>query len=144
MRNDRRGLSRWEVLLGLLLVAVTVAYAKPRFMLFHLQTQRSELGMVLESLRDAQLAHHRTHRDWFDLPPSPQGLGSVGTHKVRWSGNDHWHPPLDELRGSYRTERTPDGLVLIGECDIDGDGVRAVFRATPHGLPTRTTPDNVY
>ena len=144
MRSDRQGLTRWEVLLGLLLVAVTVAYAKPRFEQFHRQTQRSELGLVLESLREAQLAHRRTHKDWFDLPPSPQATSAVGTHAVSWSGTERWRPPLPELRGSYRTERTAQGLVLIGECDIDGDGIRAVFQASPNGLATRTTPDDVY
>ena len=142
--RERRGLSRWEVLLGLLLFSVTVAYAKPRFETFQRQTRRSELSMVLESLRAAQLAHHRANQDWFDLPASPRGPGSVGTNAVPWGGVQGWTPPLPELRGSYRTERGAAGITLIGECDIDGDGVRAVYEATPKHLPHRVTPDDVY
>jgi hypothetical protein len=136
--------TRWEVGLALGLGLLTAAYARPRVQTFLHRTWRAEVGVVLEDLRAAQTAHRRAQQDWFDLPASPRSPGHVGTNAVPWSGTERWSPPLPSLRGSYRTERTDEGIRYIGECDVDGDGVRAVYTASPGGAPRRITPDHVY
>ncbi len=140
----RRGLSRWELGLGLGLALLAAALARPRVRTFIWRSQRAEVSLVLESMRIAQVAERGRTGRWFALPASPRGPGGVGRDRVPWAPDGPWMPPLPAVRGSYRVDGDGDAVRFVGECDVDGDGVRAVYVATP-GQPTmRVTPSEVY
>ncbi|HMV65710.1 MAG TPA: hypothetical protein PKA64_02575, partial [Myxococcota bacterium] len=68
-----------------------------------------------------------------------------GEGRVAWSGGPAgWTPPAPLARGSYAAEAGPSGVVLVGVCDVDGDGVPARYTATPDGPILRQTPPDVY
>lgn len=133
MIRARRGLTVWELITGLLVLAAVVSFAWPRVWTTIHRSRRAEAGWVLSSLQMAEVGSFAT------LPRAPD---AVGTTPVAWPSAlpKGWTPPSATARCSYRG----DGGKLVAECDVDGDGVRAVYTATISGPIVRTTPETVY
>lgn len=148
MRRARRGLlTRWELGIGLVLLAATLAYVLPIAQRATWRTRRAEVGYLLESLQKDQAAWRITHGAWFDVPMVPAAPDAIGTHRTPWPSKPigGWTPPTRMARGAYWTSRTETGaLQLHGTCDVDGDGIRAVYVASPRGEIRRLTPEDVY
>jgi hypothetical protein len=138
--RSRAGLTRWEFALAVLLLGAVAAFWAPRVRVTILRSRRAEVGMVLESLQAWAEAHPGG-----TFGPMPRTPAGVGQDRVPWAGAPAgWSPPTETARGSYFTERGVEGLVLVGVCDVDGDGVAARYVATPSGAIRLTTPPDVY
>lgn len=147
MRARRGLLTRWEVAVLVLVAAAVAAYVVPIAQRATWRTRRAEVGMVLDSLQSAEIAWRGGHGSWFTLTATPRGADHVGGDVVGWPAElpGGWQPPIDKARGSYHTEPGEGGgVVIVGTCDVDGDGVRAVYRAVPGGPIVRVTPEDVY
>lgn len=134
--RHRRGLTRWEVLTGLMCFAGLVWWYAPRVQVLIYRSRRAEVGYVLEELQ-IWAQTHGAHA----AGPFPQPPDAVGGHRVELVGGPSgWDPPTKLARGSYQIA----GGKLIGVCDVDGDGVPARYVATPGGPIVRETAPDVY
>jgi hypothetical protein len=52
--------------------------------------------------------------------------------------------PSGELRCTYSVEANPDDFVVLGRCDIDGDGEESQWSASRDDPPTMDSANNVY
>ena len=133
---------------GLIAMAVVTAIALwtyPHVKRAHFAIQRSEIPWYLEELKEAEFAHARTHGGYIAAPIQPRTVDEVGPQALEWSGFEGWWtPPRSMTRGAYEVKLTEGGFEITGTCDVDGDGVDAVFRITDRTPLERLTPDSVY
>lgn len=147
--RGRRGLTRWEVAVGLALLAGLAAWGSDVVRRLTLRSRRAEVPAVLIALADAARIAHRETDAWPAVPSFPRGPGGVGADAVRWPDPpvlEAFVPPVPRARGAYRLEPLADGGArLVGLCDVDGDGVPAQWELVlPDGPPRRLTPASVH
>lgn len=148
----RRGIGRTEVLIGAAVVGVLGLIAVPLFMSVGKNSSREEVPLVVDSLRQAQLFHHKQFGEYVAIESGPQAPTTVGPRGVPWKTNAGftalgWDPSsvgLSELYGSYKVSVTDDGFKITGTCDVDGDGERATYEATVEDEAKAITPSNVF
>lgn len=138
------GLSTWEWGSGVVILLAAAGFVVPRAEHLMHRSRRAEVPWVVGQLRDHALQHNQEHGRPFLLPPGPQAPAALGTHRVRWQPDLAWTPPVRSVRGTYRSEVVDGVWTLFGECDVDGDGVRALYTATLDQPVRRVTPDDVY
>lgn len=142
--RGRRGLlTRWELAVGALLALAVAAIVLPIGRRLRLESLRSEVPMVIEGLQHAAVDHHLATGTWVGRTWAPQRPDVVGTHRVPWAP-EGVAMRTDAVRGAYQVLATPDGVHIVGTCDVDGDGQRARFVAGERGEIVRQTPDDVY
>ncbi len=137
-------LTRVELAVGAALVLGLAAFGRPIVETLVWRTRRAEVPWLLDDLRDQWIASGRVS---VAAGPWPQGAGSVGAHQVSFSmepSGGFWRPSVRSARGSYRIEVGAKGVRFVGICDVDGDGQRAVYVATPEAPAERVTAADVY
>lgn len=131
----RRGLTRWELAIAVLLAMATWRILEPPVRVFILRSRRAEAGLILESLVQHGLDHP------VSAGPFPRDPAAVDAGRVQLTGGpDGWTPPVRLARCAYTTA----GTSATATCDVDGDGVPSRFSARPGGFITRETPEGVY
>lgn len=148
----RRGLGRTEVLIGVAVLSVLGLIAVPLVWSLGNNSARQEVPLVVESIRAAEFAYHDPFGEYVSAESAPREPHLVDENPVAWASNGGfdklgWKPGdvgLDTIYGSYKVATTKDGFTVIGTCDIDGDGERAIYEATAEAEATAKTASNVY
>ena len=134
---------------GVAVCGMFAAIAVPNFVALQMLAKRAELPATVEALRVAELAYHAEHDVYLAVsseveamtpPPGPlprDAPDDEGWDELGWAPDA---PP----RGAYWIEVEGDDFVVVGRCDVDGDGEYAEYRATRDEYPTPTTPPDVY
>ena len=134
-----------EALLGLGVIAAIVLGAQPQVERARFAILRAEVPWFLEELKEAQFAHARQHGEYLAAPIEPRPIEDIGPHAIAWSGFEGWWTsPRPIARGAYEVTLTETGFEITGTCDVDGDGIDAVFVITDRAPLSRVTPDHVY
>ncbi|MCP4868557.1 MAG: hypothetical protein GY898_07540 [Proteobacteria bacterium] len=119
-----------------------------------LRSRRSEAPMNVDGIRTAEKAYHAewdafTTAGWTpprlygEDPGSFTGGGLDAFYNLGWMADG-------QIRCRYRTtaynkaSSAADDFVVEAECDIDGDGINAVYRANRAAKAAMVTPDDVY
>lgn len=144
-RTRRRGLvTRWELAVGLCILAAAAAYVLPIAQRATWRTRRAEAPFVLEAILAAQARHTASTGSAFAVPSTPVAPDAVGRHRTPWTaGPPPFPPPSTYARCAYRTTSLAP-LVVQATCDVDGDGVQAVFEGRPGYDIVQLTPEDVY
>lgn len=139
-------MTRPEILLGLLLLAIAITAGLPRWSKGRNISARAEVPLVVDALVAAQVAHHDKHGSWFRFGPAPRPSSELDPGAVPWgqSLTGSFSPPLPRVRGSYTVSIEDGRFVVTGRCDVDGDGTAAVYTATYDRPTRRETPAYVY
>lgn len=137
MAASRRGIGRTEIIVGVAVVAVLVLIAVPLVMGMSSKSSRTEVPMIVDAIRQAELDYHRQFGDFVSAEPSPRMPHEVNGNPVAWASNRGFDTigfkipdGITEVYGSYKVTASKDGFVVVGSCDIDNDGVRAVYEAS--------------
>ena len=123
----------------------TASWLRPHVETLIWRTRRAEAELTLDHLR----AFFHANPSALEMPfvDVPQTKGQVGVHRVPWSAArlpPGWKPPTRTVRCTYSKEADDGDITLRAECDVDGDGRRAVFIATPERPVRRVSPADVY
>ena len=119
------------------------AIAIPNFISMQYRAKRSEVPSNVDGIRTAQLAHHSAFGTYVSCSSEAAAQatlrksGGKVQHPFNEAGDPCWDElgwaPLGEPRGAYWVEVTEGGasFKVGGICDVDGDGLFAVYEATP-------------
>lgn len=121
-----------------------------------LRMKRAEAPSFLDGIRTAEKAYHAEFDRYLVAPATPAEI--PGVEPVPFAGGGK--AAFDELGASFLFDQvlcrysvrltnddgTPveDGFEARAECDIDGDGVTAIYRATASQRAVMVTDEDVY
>jgi type IV pilus assembly protein PilA len=152
MRVKRRfntaGFTIIEVMILLAILGILAAIAVPNFIEMQYRSKRAEVPANLDDIKIALLAYESAFGH-LSSEENPQPDDSPGKNFRGWragSGFDAlgWQPDGD-VRGAYTiTTATPGDFTIRGVCDVDGDGVRAVYTASRSVNALQMTPVTTY
>lgn len=148
-QRSRRGVGRTELTIGGVVVAVLALIAIPLMMSMGKQSKRDEVLRNVESIRTVQIAHKEAFEEYIPADSAPRAPGEVNAETVPWKPTKgfvklSWAPEEEMVRGSYEVITTKTGFTVKGTCDIDGDGKKAVFKATESQAAMLVTEEGVY
>jgi hypothetical protein len=146
---SRRGIGRTEVGIGIGVVVVLCIIAIPLTMGSSKTTKIDQVRDNVALLRAIEIEQMEAFGSYVAASAAPRGADEVDTNPIQWkttSGFDRlaWAPSTNEVYGSYRIMADKDGFKVVGECDLDGDGVRAVFEATHEAEVSRVSAEDVF
>jgi Tfp pilus assembly protein PilE len=153
MAGSRRGIGRTEIIVGVAVVAVLVLIAVPLVMGMSSKSSRTEVPMVVDAIREAEIKYHREFGDYVSAESTPRKPHEVNATPVPWASNRGFDTiglvlpnGISEVYGSYKVTASKDGFVVVGTCDIDNDGARAVYEASDKDgdVAHATSPSDVY
>jgi type II secretory pathway pseudopilin PulG len=130
-------------------IGILAAIAIPNFLVMQMRAKRSEAPANLDAIRVAERAYHAEWDEHVPVPPTPdlvpgrtptafEGGGLSAFQDLGWVATSPVY-----CRYNVITHGVHDFLATA-ECDIDGDGVYAVYEATPDSKATLVTSNNVY
>jgi len=148
--HQRRGeIGRTEILIGVAVVAVLALIAVPLGLNRAKNSKLSEVPLNVELIRVSEIKYESAFNKFVPATSAPREAHAVDAELVKWAPSDgfkklSWAPDAEEVRGSYQVSTTDDGFTVEGACDVDGDGQRAIFKATKEAEAAATTESGVY
>ncbi len=144
------------LLVGVAVIGVMAAIAIPSFLAMQLRAKRSEAPTNLDAIRTAEKAYHAEWDVFTEVAWTPGG--SIGRDPQPFTGggltafqNLGWTAD-GNVRCRYRVTNVVNGgsnwmdddFEAYAECDIDGDGQHAIYKATSSEKPRMESYNNVY
>ncbi len=142
--------------LGLVVViGILAAIAIPNFVAMQQRAKLAEAPAHLDMLRTLELAYHAEYDAFLAAPSCP--AGAPGTEPRPWQGDctavfdvldfepilaTHCSYSVEVDNSSARLEE--HDFTVRAHCDVDGDGVQAVFEARRGQRGQKMTPNNIY
>jgi hypothetical protein len=134
--HQRRGeIGRTEILIGVAVVAVLALIAVPLGLNRAKNSKLSEVPMNVDLIRISEINYSEAFQSYVAATAAPREAHAVDDAFVKWEPTAgfkklSWAPEAEEVRGSYQVRLTEGGFEVEGVCDVDGDGQRAIFKAT--------------
>lgn len=130
-------------------VGSTAAIAIPNFITMQLKAKRGEVPNYVEGIRAAEVAYHGVHGTYLPVGSRDLALSDNPGKALRpWSGGPDWDQlgwaPDGQVRGAYWVDATDEEFVVTGFCDVDGDGIPAVYQASTSDPAWRSSDPTVY
>ena len=148
------GIGRNQILIGAGVLVALVVISVPLVRSMNRSGARAEVGVLVESIRQAELVQGESFQaeGYISAGWAPRQPTALSADTVQWQGNQGftslgWSPVKEGyewVRGTYKVAATRDGFTVTGKCDIDGDGVPAVWEATQDSPATQITDPSVY
>ena len=140
---------RNEILIGVAVLAVAILIIVPIVVSSSKSSRVEEVERNVNLIRTAEIQYHEAFGDWVSAEAAPRPPYAVDPNPVPWAPTDgfrklSWAPDSDTVIGSYQVQTDGSGFKVIGACDVDGDGERAVFEATADTEAHRVTGSGVY
>jgi type II secretory pathway pseudopilin PulG len=140
---------RNEILVGVAILAVAMLIVVPVVLSSNRHSRRDEVPRLVEAIRQAEITYHDAFSDYVSAEAAPRPGHAVGPDAVAWVPSEgfrklSWSPDEDNVYGSYQVQALPNGFKVVGSCDVDGDGDRAVFEATLDEAAHPVTATDVY
>lgn len=147
--HARRGIGRTEILIGVAVVAVLVLISVPLGVSQSKHSRRAEVPLNVDAIRTAELEYQSAFSEFVSAEAAPRPPHAVDAEAVPWTPTAgfkklSWAPEQATVRGSYSVQADRDGFTVNGACDIDGDGVRAVYSATREQEATMVSEPSVF
>lgn len=142
-------IGRNEILIGVAVLAVAVLIVVPIFVSSNKSSRLDEIRTNVEAIRQAELQYKEAFGDYVSADAAPRAPHAVDPNPVPWAPTDgfrklSWAPETETVVGSYQVQADKRGFKVIGACDVDGDGTRAVFEATHDEPAHAVTGSGVY
>jgi len=152
---ERIGYRNLAIGLGILVIIAIVAIPLTGYM--KKKSKRAELPLLVESIRAAQLKNSSqfSNEDFISAEWAPRKPTALDGNPVEWPelGPNHgftklgWTPSTEGYEwvvGTYRIAADRNSFKVTGKCDIDGDGVPAVFEADQDNPVKQISAANIY
>ena len=142
-------IGRNEILVGVAILVVAVLVVSTIFVSGNGGGHLDELLVNVEALRQAELQYKGAFGDYVSADAAPRAPHEVDGNAVPWTPSEgfrklSWAPPNEAVVGSYQIRTDPDGFTVIGTCDLDGDGQRAIVEASAGNAAHVVSADGVY
>ncbi len=134
-RNRRGEIGRNEIIIGVAAVAVLLIIAVPFALNSANKSARGEVPLTIASIRTAEIEYESAFGDFVACEAAPRPMHAVNADPVPWTTSPgfkklSWAPEGTEIYGAYTVKLEGDSFVVNGACDVDGDGTRALYKAT--------------
>ncbi len=128
-------IGRNELLVGVAILVVAVLIVVPIFVSSDKSSHLDEVLQNVEAIRQAELQHASAFGAYVSADAAPRPPQAVTADAVPWAPTEgfrklSWAPATGTVLGSYQVQADRDGFKVIGACDMDGDGRRAIVEAT--------------
>jgi type II secretory pathway pseudopilin PulG len=142
-------IGRNEILIGVAVIAVGALILVPIVVSTSRSSQLGEVEETVNAIRQAELDYHDAFGEYVSAEAAPRPPHAVDPNPVPWTATDgfrklSWAPAAAEVIGSYQVQADGAGFKVIGACDVDGDGQRAVFEATQDQAAHAVTGSGIY
>lgn len=142
-------IGRNEILIGVAVLAVAILIVVPVVVSSSKSSRLEEVERNVEAIRAAEIDYHNAFGEFVSAEAAPRAPHAVDPNPVPWAPSEgfrklSWAPETDTVIGSYQVQADKDGFKVIGACDVDGDGERAVFEATADAPAHAVTSSGVY
>lgn len=142
-------IGRTEILIGVAVLAVAALVVVPLVVSVTRSRRAREVEVTVERIRLAELRHHELFGAYVPAASAPRAPEEVDPTAVPWTPTEGFRqlavaPDRMEVIGSYQVQVEGDSFKVIGTCDADGDGTRAVYEATPDRPVHAVTDPGVY
>ncbi len=133
---------------GVPFVGIMAAIAIPNYVAMQYRAKRAEVPGNVDGIKTAELAYNMAFGKYVAADAAPTGTPDKTLKDWTYPADFQtigWEP-TGKVRGAYSVEVSPDGtdFVVVGICDVDGDGEYARYEATRDRGATMVTPQNVY
>ena len=134
-RNRRGEIGRNEIIIGVAAVAVLLLITVPLALNSANKSARGEVPLTIASIRTAQIEYQSAFGEYVACEAAPRAMHAVTAEPVAWTTSPgfkklSWAPEGTEIYGAYTVKLEGDTFVVNGACDVDGDGTRALFKAS--------------
>lgn len=142
-------IGRNEILIGVAVLAVAILILVPVLLSSSKSGRRDEVEALVNAIRQAEIDYHDAFGEYVSADAAPRPPHAVGPDPVPWAPTEgfrklSWGPEAEEVYGSYQVQADKKGFKVIGSCDVDGDGQRAIFEATHEEPAKLVTGSGVY
>jgi type II secretory pathway pseudopilin PulG len=142
-------IGRNEILVGVAILAVAILIVVPIFVSSNKSSRLDEIRTNVEAIRQAELQYEEAFGAFVSADSAPRAQHVVDPNPVPWAPSEgfrklSWAPDTETVLGSYQVQAEKQGFKVIGACDVDGDGTKAVFEATRDEPAHAVTPSGVY
>jgi hypothetical protein len=126
---------RNEILIGLAVLAAGALVVVPSFVSRSRSSRVQEVEDTVERIRRAEIAHHHRFGVYVAAEAAPRAPHDVDPKPIPWAPSPGFReldivPDRPEVIGSYRVEASEVDFKVVGTCDADGDGNRAIYEAS--------------
>ena len=143
-----RALTMIELLIVVAIIGALAAIAIPNFVEMTYRAKRAEVPENVTGIHTAQIAYEASYDVFLDLAATPVTAPSKNavawdvSHDVDWERLG-WSPD-GKVRGQYSTLASDPDFILLGTCDVDGDGSHASYTSTKNYKTALNTAADVY
>jgi hypothetical protein len=126
---------RKEMIAVVAVLAVATLVVVPVVLSNNRRHRREEVPRIVDAIRQAEIDYHDAFGDYVSAEAAPRPPHEVGPDAVPWQPTEGYRklsfsPDAENVYGSYQVQAESGGFKVVGTCDVDGDGERAVFEAT--------------
>lgn len=135
-------------------IGILAAIAIPNFLAMQLRAKRSEAPTNLDAIRVAEKAYHAEWDEYLSVPlcpamePGREPMAFEGSCRDDWAELGWWPDGLTRCRYQVVAFNSDDwassDFEATAECDIDGDGNYALYRASKDERSMMVTDNFVY
>jgi hypothetical protein len=142
-------IDRNQILIGVAVLVVVMMVVAPMVISSSKSSRMGEVEANVNAIRQAELQYHDAFGEFVSAEAAPRPAYEVDPDPVAWAPTEgfrklSWAPETELVVGSYQVQAEGDGFKVIGSCDVDGDGERAVFEATHEVEAHAVTAAGVY
>jgi type II secretory pathway pseudopilin PulG len=142
-------IGRNEILIGVAVLAVAALIVVPILVSNNKSSRLEEVERTVQAIRKAELDYHDAFGEYVSAEAAPRPSHAVDPNPVPWVPSEgfrklSWGPDQDQVIGSYQVQADKDGFKVVGSCDVDGDGQRAIFEATQDTDAHQVTESGIY
>lgn len=140
---------RSQVLVGVAVLAVAILIIVPIVVSNSKSNRLEELEKNVNAIRIAEIEYRQAFGEYVSADAAPRAPHAVDGNPVPWVPSNgfrklSWAPDDEQVIGSYQVQADKDGFKVIGACDVDGDGERAIYEATHEQQAHAVTGAGVY
>lgn len=108
-----------------------------------------ELRLNVDAIRIAEMAYNKGHGHFLAVSSPSEGAGAItGKERRAWVGSPGWTElgwsPAGPVYGTYSVEVDGAEFRVVGQADVDGDGVLATWDGTQMHSARRISAAEVY
>jgi type IV pilus assembly protein PilA len=148
MKPTRAAFTLVELMIVVAIIGILAAIAIPNFVAMQYRAKRAEIPPNVNGIKIAAVGYDAAHDGFLDqatwVPSTPAGKAQRAWEAGTAFDTLGWAPD-GAVRGQYKmVTLTSVDVRVIGESDVDGDGVNATYTATKSIGATPTTTGDVY